>query len=135
MSVPSAALQRLAAAHGVPDLTGAPPGAALAQGTTLLFFTGDPARHKEVDDLAVILPELARAFPGRFRLATIDPDRDRAAAQHFHVAVRPTLVLVHDGKAVGSIPRIRDWSDYLGQLRAMLDSIAAPAPTTAPAEG
>lgn len=127
----SPALQRLAATPGVTDLTGAALEAALAEGTTLLFFTGDAARHREIDDVAVVLPELAKVFPGRFRCATIDPDRDRDAAAQFRVSIRPTLVLVHEGEAVGSIPRIRSWDDYLRQLGAMLDSIPAPPPTQA----
>ncbi len=129
----SPALQRLAATRDVVDLTGTALDAALAGGTTLLFFTGDAARHKEIDDVAVVLPELAKAFPGRFRCATIDPDRDRDAAARFRVSIRPTLVLVHDGETVGSISRIRSWDDYLRQLGAMLDGIAPRPPTQAQA--
>ena len=36
-------------------------------GHALLLFTEDPVRYKETLDLAVIVPELARAFPGSLR--------------------------------------------------------------------
>ena len=35
-------------------------------GHALLVFTEDPMRYKETLDLAVIVPQLQRAFPGRF---------------------------------------------------------------------
>lgn len=121
----SPALRRLAETHDVADLTGTALDHALAQGTTLLFFTGDPGRYREIDDVAVVLPELMRAFAGRFRCAMIDPDADKAAAIRFRVTVRPTLVLVRDGTTIGSIPRMRNWSEYLDTLGALLDQAAA----------
>ena len=42
---------------------------AAAPGHALLIFTEDPQRYKETLDLAVIAPEVAKAFAGRFRSA------------------------------------------------------------------
>ncbi|UNC13190.1 hydrogenase [Acidiphilium multivorum] len=123
----SAALARLAAAEGVRELGGDGLEAALAEGTTLVLFTGDPARHREIDDVAVIVPELAKAFAGRFCCAMVDPDRERAAAARFRVVVRPTLVLVHEGAMIGSVARMRSWAEYLEAIGGMLDRIGAPA--------
>ena len=37
----------------------------------LLFFTGDPDQRNDSGDVAVVLPELLAAFPGRFRAGVI----------------------------------------------------------------
>ena len=42
-------------------------------GHAMLVFLEDPMRIKETLDLAVIVPELALAFPGRFRVGVLLP--------------------------------------------------------------
>ena len=57
----------------------------LAQaGHALLVFTEDPVRFKETLDLAVIVPELQRAFPGSLRVGVLLP----AAARKVAAALR-----------------------------------------------
>jgi len=48
-----------------------------APGHALLMFTEDPLRVKETLDLAVIVPELARTFAGRFRVGVLLPEAAR----------------------------------------------------------
>ena len=48
---------------------------AAAPGHALLVFTEDPQRYKETLDLAVIAPEVAKAFAGRFRVGVLLPRR------------------------------------------------------------
>ena len=50
-------------------------------GHALLVFTEDPVRYKETLDLAVIAPEVARAFAGRFRVGVLYPDAARKVAR------------------------------------------------------
>jgi hydrogenase-1 operon protein HyaE len=38
-----------------------------APGDAVLFCAGDPVQYPECLDVAVVLPEILRAFPGRFR--------------------------------------------------------------------
>ena len=40
-------------------------------GDQMLFFTGDPVRFPECLDVAVVLPELQRALPGRFGVGVV----------------------------------------------------------------
>ena len=50
----------------------------------MLVFTEDPLRVRETLDIAVIVPELMRAFPGRFRVGVLLPE----AARHVAGAIR-----------------------------------------------
>jgi hydrogenase-1 operon protein HyaE len=92
----------------------------IANGLTALFFTGNPARYPEITDLAVVLPELLQAFPGRFRLGVIDPDAERKLALRFKISVRPTLLFLRDGALVLSLPRLRDWAVYLAEIAKII---------------
>ncbi len=110
------AINRLITQYGVYDVTGMPFDTFARDGLTLLFFTGDPIRYREIDDVAVVLMELIKTFAGHFRCAIIDPDRDAPAAVRFGVTIRPTLVFVYDGAVVSSLPRMRDWSEYVEKI-------------------
>ena len=120
MSEPSAALRRLLLRPGVQAPSAEGIDEVVRRGTWVLFFTGDATRHPEVDDVAAVLPELARAFDGGFGVAVVDPDVDREAVLRWDAGVRPTLVFVRDGVRLGSIERMRDWSVYLNEIAALL---------------
>lgn len=92
-------------------------------GHTLLFFSADPVRYRETLDFAVVLPELARAFAGRFAVGVLLPEAARAIAPRYGVRRWPALVLLRGGEYVGAIGGIRDWNDYLRELDGLL---AAP---------
>jgi hydrogenase-1 operon protein HyaE len=91
-----------------------------AHGLTALFFTGNPTRYPEIDDLAVVLPELLKEFPGKFRVGVIDPDVEKKLAVRFKVSVRPTLLFLRDGAVVLSLPRMRDWAVYIEEINKIL---------------
>ena len=93
----------------------------IADGLTALFFTGNPARYPEIDDLAVVLPELLKEFQGQFRVGVIDPDVEKRLAVRFKIGVRPTLLLLRDGAVVLSLPRMRDWAVYLDEIGKILN--------------
>jgi hydrogenase-1 operon protein HyaE len=100
-------------------------------GHALVLFTEDPVRYKETLDLAVIVPELARAFPGRFRVGVLLP----AAARELHVKYGfrrwPAFVILKDGAYVGAIDGLRNWDEYLAQVADLL----AAEPTRPPSVG
>jgi hydrogenase-1 operon protein HyaE len=100
-------------------------------GDTLLLFTEDPVRYRETLDLAVIVPEIARAFAGRFAVGVLLPEAARAFQPRYGFRRWPAIVLVRDGEYVGAIDGLRDWDAYLAQVAALL---AAP-PTRAPTVG
>lgn len=127
-----ASVDRLCGRDGVTALSDQTVDAFVAEGTTALLFIGSGKRYPEVDDVAIVVPELMREFAGRFRVGVLDADTDTAAAQRFDVAIRPTLVFVRDGVRIGAIPRIRDWSVYLAEISAILATPPVP-PLAAPA--
>ena len=98
-------------------------------GHTLLFFSEDPVRYRETLDLAVVLPELARAFAGRFAVGVLLPVAARAIAPRYGVRRWPALVLLRDGEYVGAIEGIRDWNDYRRDLGRMLAAPSVRAPS------
>jgi len=91
-----------------------------APGHALLVFTEDPIRFKETLDLAVIAPEILRAFPGRLRAAVLFPEVARAVHARFGFRRWPALVVLRDGHYVGTIDGLRNWDEYLEEVAALL---------------
>jgi hydrogenase-1 operon protein HyaE len=102
------------------------------QGDFLVLFAGDPAQRPEAADVAVIFPELLKAFDGRLTGAVVAPGAEKSLGQRFHVDVFPSLAVIRAGAAVGVIPRIRDWSEYLEKIEAFLDPSAEPLAKAGP---
>lgn len=100
-------------------------------GHTLLVFTEDPMRFKETLDLAVIVPQLQRAFPGRFAVGVLLPESARKAQVRYGFNRWPALVMLKDGQYVGAIDGLRNWDEYMEKMQALL----AAAPTRPPTVG
>lgn len=100
-------------------------------GHALLVFTEDPLRFKETLDLAVIAPELDKAFAGRMRIGVLPPQAARTVAPLYGFTRWPALVLLRDGRYVGAIDGLRNWDDYVSELKSLLSA----APTRAPSIG
>jgi len=94
-------------------------------GHDMLFCTGDPQQRPESLDLATILPELYQAFAAQFRVWLVARDIEETVQQCYGIQQWPCLVLLRDGEYVGSIPRLRDWVEYLREISALLK---APLP-------
>ena len=102
-----------------------------APGRALIAFTEDPARFRETLDLAVIVPEIVRAFGGRLRAGVLFPDAARAVAARYGFRRWPALVMLADGQYVGAIDGLRNWDEYLAEVAQLLDA----APTRPPSVG
>lgn len=89
-------------------------------GDAVLFCAGDPAQHPECLDVAVVLPELLRAFPGRFQAAVADASLEPDMQARYGFTRWPTLVFLRDGAYVGALSGIQDWSVYLARIRDLL---------------
>lgn len=100
----------------------------IARGDCILFFTGDAVRYPEIDDVAVIIPELMAAFNNRFKVGAINPDTERATAKRFQVGIRPSLVFLREGVTLGVLPRVRDWAVYLDEIDALYNAAPQPVP-------
>ena len=102
-----------------------------AAGRTLLVFTEDPVLYRETLDLAVIVPELAKALAGCFRTGLLLPAAARAVAPRYGFRRWPALVLLKGGRYVGAIDGLREWQVYLEELARLLES----EPTRPPSVG
>jgi hydrogenase-1 operon protein HyaE len=96
-------------------------------GERVLFVTGDAGKNLETNDVAVILPELAMAFRGRFLPAVVAQPVERRVRERFEVWPTPSLIFLRDGAAIGAIPKVRDWDDYVTRTRMILDGAALAA--------
>lgn len=106
-------------------------------GDQVLFFTGDPVRFPECLDVAVVLPELQRAFPGRFGVGVVRRGDEDAIARRWGSQRWPSLVFLRDGQYVGAIAGMLDWTDYLARVASLLDTPATrpPIPLMGAADG
>ncbi len=98
-------------------------------GRTLLLFIEDPGRYKETLDLAVIVPELARAFPGRFAVGVLLPEAARELCVRYGFRRWPAFVMLADGKYVGAVDGLRNWDEYLTEVARLLDAAPTRPPT------
>jgi hydrogenase-1 operon protein HyaE len=114
-------MQRLVSQHGARWVRDTPADAFLAEaGDCVLFIAGDPVRFPECLDVAVVLPELQRAFPGRFRIAVAEADCENALAKRYGVTRRPALVFLRGGQYVAVVEGMLDWDDYVREVARAL---------------
>ncbi len=100
-----------------------------APGHALLMFTDEPLRVKETLDLAVIVPELARAFAGRFRVGVLLPDAARVVQPRYGFRRWPAFVVLRDGAYVGAVDGLRNWDEYLESVARLLEAPPVRPPT------
>jgi hydrogenase-1 operon protein HyaE len=86
----------------------------------LLFFSGAGAPRPETSDVAVLLPELLKAFAGHVQGALVAPEAEAKLKGRFQVFVLPSVVVTRDGQPVAVLPKILDWSDYREKIAAAL---------------
>jgi hydrogenase-1 operon protein HyaE len=111
-------LEQMISRHGFVRVEAADLDDLAAPGHTLLVFTEDPLRYKETLDIAVIAPEVAKAFG--LRAAVLFPDAARKAAPRFGFTRWPALVLLKDGRYVGAIDGLRNWDEYTAEMQRLL---------------
>ena len=94
----------------------------------VLFFPGDPKRHKETTDVAVVLPELIAAFGGRVRPAVVSREAEIELQKHYGFRAWPSLVFVRRGGYLGTVSRMKNWSEYLQEISELLTAEPREAP-------
>ena len=86
----------------------------------VLMVAGDYKRIGAVNDVAVILPELVKAYQGRFAPCVASRDCEGFFQNEFGFVLLPTLVFMHNGQKIGTISGVLDWVDYLSQINEIL---------------
>jgi hydrogenase-1 operon protein HyaE len=131
-ALPSPLVRALSERHGLPLVDETSIDAFLAQGgCALLLFAGDPKQRMESDDVAVVLPELLKAFAGRYRGAVVARAAEDRLKARFQVVMQPSLVVARGADTLDVITKIRDWAEYVARLSAALAPDAAPLPRSA----
>lgn len=97
-------------------------------GDTVLFVTGDWKRHVEVNDVAVILPEILKASNGALKAAVLDRESERKIQTMYRFSKFPSLIFLRDGEYLGVIQKVLDWQDYIVEINEILAGESKPAP-------
>lgn len=127
--MPSVLIRRLIDEVKLPELTTDTIDAFLdAHDTVMLFFTENPMQFPESNDVAVILPELVRAFEGQLSAAVIARASDRELQKRYGFGTWPSLVFLRKGEYLGVISKVQDWNVYLQEIKQILQSEARRAP-------
>lgn len=122
-------LQNVAATHGY-DIVSAEylDDFAAAEPLVMLFVAGDHWRLAESNDVAAVLPQLDNALGGHARVLVAERADERALQRRYRFASFPALIFLRCGEYLGAIEGIRDWSDYLVEIPAILESEPTPPP-------
>lgn len=98
-------------------------------GDSVLFFSGDPVRFPEGVDVAVVLPQLQAAYPGRMRVGVVPRHAEDALSARFGSQRWPALVFLRDGQYVTTVAGMHDWTDYLQLVGEALAMPVSRAPS------
>ena len=88
----------------------------------VLFFTNDPTRYPETNDVAVILPQLQNAFGNRFQVALVDRNSEQALKERYAFNQWPALVILRRGTQLEVISKVRDWAEYRSIIEPLLSA-------------
>ena len=93
-----------------------------SQEECVLFFTEDPVRFPESNDVCMILPELVQEYGNRFSAAVIAAESQRKLQARYGFREWPSLVFLRNGEYLGVVSRVQDWTDYLLKINTILTS-------------
>ena len=97
-------------------------------GVAMLTICGDPKNVSESLDLAIVAPEIVKAFRGAVTPLVATAEAERHFQMRFGFSLFPVLVFLRHGEYLGAITRIRDWSDYMAEIPAILRRQASLPP-------
>lgn len=116
-------VQRLLDDCGYPEVTLATHDTFVGQpGVAVLYFVGDPKTVRDATDVAVVLPELVKAYEGRLIPGVVAADAERELQRHYGFTAWPALVFLRDGGYLGAITRIQNWADYLRDINNLISA-------------
>ena len=99
-------------------------------GLKLAVFADDPNDRKTTLDIAVIAPEIKKAFDGVFSQCVFaDFTQARSLAARWGLRSMPAVALFRGGDFLGAVQGLKPWDEYI----ALITDIAAsqkPAPRT-----
>lgn len=130
IELPSPQLQRLVDIHQLSLVDTANHDQLVAECDYLvLFFSENPAKYPESNDVAMVLPELVKAFgqgnesfDGQLQAALVAPEAEHKLATRYGFTRWPALVFLRRGQYLGVISQIHSWEDYRREIAQLLAS-------------
>jgi hydrogenase-1 operon protein HyaE len=101
-------------------------------GDRVVLFAGDPVQFPEGLDVAVVLPELQRSLPGRFKVGVVPRESENALARRFGSQRWPTLLFLRDGQYVTTLSGMHDWEVFIERVTQALAMPVSRAPIGIP---
>ena len=101
-------------------------------GDRVVLFAGDPVQFPEGLDVAVVLPELQRSLPGRFKIGVVPRQSEDALARRFGSQRWPTLLFLRDGRYVTTLSGMHDWEVFVDRVTQALSMPVSRAPLGIP---
>ena len=87
------------------------------KGLVLMVFADNPTTFKETIDIAVIAPEIAKAFaPHLAAKGFTDPAVGRAISMRFGLTRLPAVGCFRNGVWLGALQGLKVWDDYIKGL-------------------
>lgn len=127
--MPSPLIEQMIETHGYPVVEEDTLESFLAEHEEcVLFFTENPERFPESNDVAMILPELVKEYGYRFAAAVVGHKSQRQLQSRYGFSEWPSLVFLRNGQYLGTISRVQNWTDYIVQINAILQSQPQDAP-------
>jgi hydrogenase-1 operon protein HyaE len=96
-------------------------------GSVVLFFCENPDRYPESNDVAMVLPEIIKEFPG-MQGGIVDQAFERELQSQFDFTRWPALAFFADGQYRGNMTGIQNWDDYLEQIPTFLKNNTSAIP-------
>jgi hydrogenase-1 operon protein HyaE len=123
-------VERLTAELGYPLVTeqAALDAFATRHSNSVIFLPAEPQAYPETFDVAIVLPELVKAFQAQLQPAVADKAFARDLAAKYAITEWPALLFLRHGAYLGSIARMRDWDVYLNKINALLNAEPSKAP-------
>lgn len=123
-------IERLVSVHGATWVNEKTIDAWAAEGgDRVVLFAGDAVQFPEGQDVAVVLPELQRCFPGRFKVAVVPRQIEQDLAKRYGSQRWPTLLFLRDGQYVTTLCGMHDWDEYVQEMARALAMPISRAPT------
>ena len=98
------------------------------KGLVLMVFADNPTTFKETLDIAVIAPEIAKAFaPYLAGKGFTDPAVGRAISMRFGLTRLPAVGFFRNGVCLGALQGLKVWDDYIKGLAEIGQKQDAPA--------
>jgi hydrogenase-1 operon protein HyaE len=123
-------IQRLFDEYRYPEVTVEGHDAFVSQpGVSVLFFAGDPKRYRDTTDVAVVLPELVKAFEGHIRPGVVAGTSELELQKRYGFTAWPALVFLREGNYLGAIAGIQNWAEYLQEIGELIVAEPKRPPT------